>query len=65
LTLLSDWSGRLVLTERTPTQTNVTEVTRESVPNILAARLALPGFTLSSNGRLVLANSYRAARPSA
>lgn len=57
LTQLSDWSGPLLLTERTPAQTNITEVPRDSVPNILAARLALPGFRLNSNGGLVLADS--------
>jgi N-hydroxyarylamine O-acetyltransferase len=52
LWLLSDWSG-LVFTEQTPTETTVTDVARESVPDILATRFGLPGFTLDA-GRLVL-----------
>jgi N-hydroxyarylamine O-acetyltransferase len=55
LWLLSDWSG-LAFTEQTPMRTTVTEVDREAVPEILATRFRLPGFTLNAAGRLVLAN---------
>jgi N-hydroxyarylamine O-acetyltransferase len=56
LALLSDWRG-LALTVQTPTQTTVTEVEREAVPEILGTRFALPGFTLNAAGRLVLAST--------
>jgi N-hydroxyarylamine O-acetyltransferase len=51
-TALSDW-GELALTERTPTSTDVTPVAREQVPELLAERFQLTGFTLAADGRLV------------
>jgi N-hydroxyarylamine O-acetyltransferase len=56
LTLLSDWS-ELALTEQTPTVSSVTPVAREQVPELLATRFELPGFTLASDGRLVHTNA--------
>jgi N-hydroxyarylamine O-acetyltransferase len=51
-TTLSDW-GELALTERTPSATTVTPVTREAVPELLAARFELGGFALGTDGRLI------------
>jgi N-hydroxyarylamine O-acetyltransferase len=50
---LSDWSG-LALTEQTPTRTVVTHPSLRDVPDLLADRFGLPGFTLSADGRVVL-----------
>ena len=51
-TSLSDW-GELALTERTPSDTTVTPVARDAVPELLAERFGLPGFVLDAGGRLV------------
>jgi N-hydroxyarylamine O-acetyltransferase len=51
-TSLSDW-GELALTEQTPASTSVTPVTRDAVPELLAARFGLGGFALGADGRLV------------
>jgi len=55
-TLLCDWS-ELSLSEETPAGTSVTPLEREAVPELLAARFSLPGFTLAADGRLVLTNA--------
>lgn len=52
-TVLSDWD-ELALTERTPAAESVITVTREEVPELLAARFDLDGFALDADDRLVL-----------
>ncbi len=54
-TLLCDW-GELSLSEQTPAGTTVTPLEREAIPELLATRFSLPGFTLAADGRLVLTN---------
>ncbi len=53
-TVLSDWS-ELALTERTPAGATVTPVERDAVPELLATRFALPGYTVGADGRLIAA----------
>lgn len=55
-TLLCDWS-ELSLSEQTPAGTSVTPLEREAIPDLLATRFSLPGFTLAADGRLVLTNA--------
>jgi len=55
-TLLCDWS-ELSLSEQTPAGTSVTPLEREAIPELLATRFSLPGFTLAEDGRLVLTNA--------
>jgi N-hydroxyarylamine O-acetyltransferase len=55
-TLLCDWS-KLSLSEQTPAGTSVTPLEREAIPELLATRFSLPGFTLAADGRLVLTNA--------
>lgn len=55
-TLLCDWS-ELSLSEQTPAGTSVTPLEREAIPELLATRFSLPGFTLAADGRLVLTNT--------
>jgi N-hydroxyarylamine O-acetyltransferase len=52
--LLCDWS-ELSLSEETPAGTSVTPIERDAIPELLATRFSLPGFTLSTDGRLVSA----------
>ena len=54
--LLSDWN-ELTLTEQTPSGATVTPVERDSVPELLAAHFALPGYAVGADGRLVAAES--------
>jgi N-hydroxyarylamine O-acetyltransferase len=49
---LTDWD-ELKLTEQTPTATTVTPLTRAAIPELLATRFGIEGFTLDANGRLV------------
>lgn len=51
-TLLCDWSGELSLSEQAPAVTSVTPVQREDMPELLATRFSLPGFTLGADERL-------------
>jgi N-hydroxyarylamine O-acetyltransferase len=51
---LSDW-GDLALTVRTPAATEVTPVSREEIPGLLADQFGLRGFALGPNGRVVAA----------
>jgi N-hydroxyarylamine O-acetyltransferase len=51
-TLLCDWS-ELSLSEEAPAGTNVTPLKREAIPELLATRFSLPGFTLGADERLV------------
>jgi len=53
-TTLSDW-GELVLSERTPTASTVTPISRQEIPQLLDTRFGLPGFTLDEHGRVVRA----------
>ncbi len=55
-TLLCDWS-ELSLSEQTPAGTSVTPLEREAIPELLATRFSLPGFTLAADGRLALMNA--------
>jgi N-hydroxyarylamine O-acetyltransferase len=52
--VLRDW-GTLELSEQTPGQTTTTALAREEVPELLASRFDLPGFTLDADERVVLA----------
>jgi N-hydroxyarylamine O-acetyltransferase len=51
-TALSDWN-ELALTELRPGGETVTPVSREAVPELLATRFGLDGFTLGPDGRLL------------
>jgi N-hydroxyarylamine O-acetyltransferase len=53
-TSLSDW-GELALAEETPQARRVTPVSRDEIPDLIAARFGLEGFALGPDGRLVLA----------
>ena len=50
---LSDWAG-LALSERTPGGSVETPLERAAVPDLLAERFGLKGFTLDVDGRIVL-----------
>ncbi len=52
--ILSDW-GELMLSERTPTSSELQPVTREQVPAMLAERFELRGFMLDETGRITRA----------
>ncbi len=49
---LSDW-GELVLTERTPSASHVSPISRENLPDLLESRFGLAGFALAADGRLM------------
>ncbi len=49
---IDDWSGQLVLSVREPTETRVSELPREAIPQLLAERFGLPGFALGADGRV-------------
>ena len=49
---LSDWSGELTLTERTPQSSVVTPVTRDAAPELLEQHFGLNGFRVDADGRL-------------
>jgi N-hydroxyarylamine O-acetyltransferase len=51
-TRLSDWD-ELALTVHTPTGRTVTPVTSDAVPQLLAERFGLDGYTLDGDGRVV------------
>jgi len=44
-----------VLSERTPTASTVTPISRQEIPQLLDTRFGLPGFTLDEHGRVVRA----------
>jgi N-hydroxyarylamine O-acetyltransferase len=50
--LLSDWSGPLQLTVQSPSDTHVSELPRDAIPELLADRFALSGFALGADGRV-------------
>jgi N-hydroxyarylamine O-acetyltransferase len=52
--LVSDWS-ELALIEHTPAGRTVTALQRDALPELLATRFSLAGFTLGADGHLVLA----------
>jgi N-hydroxyarylamine O-acetyltransferase len=52
---LTDFSGQLALVEATPGERCVTPLERGQLPELLAARFSLEGFTLDARGRVVLA----------
>ena len=56
-TMLNDWN-ELALTEQTPAATITTPVEREQVPELLATRFGLPGYTTNANGRLVASDQF-------
>jgi N-hydroxyarylamine O-acetyltransferase len=49
---LSDWSGQLALTERTPEHRRIRRVTREAIPDLLETQFELPGFQVAADGTL-------------
>jgi N-hydroxyarylamine O-acetyltransferase len=55
-TSLSDWAG-LALTEQTPGGKRVTPVSCEELPELIASRFGVQGFSLGDDGRLELATS--------
>jgi N-hydroxyarylamine O-acetyltransferase len=55
-TFLSNWDD-LAITEQTPSGATVTPVEWESVPELLAAHFALPGYAVGADGRLVAATN--------
>jgi N-hydroxyarylamine O-acetyltransferase len=55
--LISDLSGSLELKVQSPSGTQVSELPREKIPQVLANRFALPGFELGPDGRLRAAPS--------
>jgi N-hydroxyarylamine O-acetyltransferase len=54
-TTLSDWN-ELALTVQTPGERTVTPLTRDQIPQVLAERFGLGGFTLDEAGRVVPAS---------
>lgn len=55
-TLLCDWS-ELSLSEEAPAGTSMTPLERQAIPELLATRFSLPGFTLAADERLVLTDA--------
>jgi N-hydroxyarylamine O-acetyltransferase len=51
-TTLSDW-GELALTVHSPTAHTITPLQRDAIPQVLAERFGLDGFTLDDDGRVV------------
>jgi N-hydroxyarylamine O-acetyltransferase len=49
---ISDWSGPLELRVQSPADTQVSQVPREAIPELLAERFALSGFVLGADGRV-------------
>jgi N-hydroxyarylamine O-acetyltransferase len=49
---ISDWSGPLQLLEQSPAQEHLSEPAGEAIPQLLAERFHLPGFSLGDDGRL-------------
>lgn len=50
--LVSDWSGPLQRIVQSPARTDVSELPREAIGELLAERFGLPGFVLGADGRL-------------
>ena len=51
--VMSDFSGSLVITEHSPSESESTEERREEIPSLLAERFGLSGFSLGADGRVV------------
>jgi N-hydroxyarylamine O-acetyltransferase len=49
---ISDWSGPLELRVQSPGDTQVSQLPREAIPELLAERFALSGFVLGADGRV-------------
>ncbi len=49
---INDWSGPLELRVQSPSDVQVSQPPRETIPELLAERFALPGFALGADGRL-------------
>jgi N-hydroxyarylamine O-acetyltransferase len=49
---ISDWSGPLELRVQSPDHTQVSQVPREAIPELLAERFALSGFVLGTDGHV-------------
>jgi N-hydroxyarylamine O-acetyltransferase len=49
---ISDWSGTLQLLVQSPAERQVTEPSRSAIPELLANRFTLPGFSLGTDGRV-------------
>jgi arylamine N-acetyltransferase len=49
---ISDWRGPLELSVQSPRDTQVSQVPREAIPQLLAQRFALSGFVLGADGRV-------------
>lgn len=49
---ISDWNGPLELSVQSPDGIQVSQPPREAIPQLLAERFALPGFTLAADGRV-------------
>jgi N-hydroxyarylamine O-acetyltransferase len=49
---ISDWSGPLELRVQSPEDTQVSQLSREAIPELLAERFALSGFVLDADGRV-------------
>jgi N-hydroxyarylamine O-acetyltransferase len=50
--LISDWTGPLELMVQTPSGKQVSRPPRDAIPELLADRFALSGFTLGADGRV-------------
>jgi N-hydroxyarylamine O-acetyltransferase len=50
--LISDWSGALELRVQSPGDTQVSQPSRDAIPELLAERFALSGFALGTDGRV-------------
>jgi N-hydroxyarylamine O-acetyltransferase len=50
---IRDWSGPLTLVEQSPTDERVSEPPREAIPQLLAERFGLHGFSLGDDGRVL------------
>jgi N-hydroxyarylamine O-acetyltransferase len=50
--VLSDWSGALKLTMRSPGRAEISEPAREAIPELLSERFGLPGFALGADLRV-------------
>jgi N-hydroxyarylamine O-acetyltransferase len=49
---ISDWSGPLELRVQSPGDTQIAQLPREAIPELLTERFALSGFTLDADGRV-------------
>jgi N-hydroxyarylamine O-acetyltransferase len=59
---INDWSGPLELRTHSPSDIQVSAPPREAIPELLAERFALPGFSLGADGRVELNYETPSAR---